>query len=113
MSEYKPGGMTPEQDEAFRKQMYAGGVPPPRKPNPPSQGPDPEAKARRLHRFGMAVLAVAILVMLIYFALPDDDRRGPFIAFSIALALAGGIFVDRANRLTKNGRRRHEQEAKE
>jgi hypothetical protein len=109
MSEYKPGGMTPEQDEAFRKQMYGGGVPPPKKPNPPGQGPDLQAKARNLHRFGMAVLAIAILVMLIYFALPHDDRRGPFIAFSIALALAGSMFVDRANRMTAKSAKQQEK----
>ena len=50
------------------------------------------------YRFGVGLILVAIFEMVLVVALPHDDRRWLFIAFSWATALAGAWQIDKAKK---------------
>lgn len=48
------------------------------------------------YRFGMALIVLAVFQLVLFFVLPDDDRRWLFIGFAVLTAAVGARQIDLA-----------------
>ena len=92
----RPSVLTKDETQRVRQQLRA-------KDGPPAgmisrigmvlSNPSRVAKDTKRHRFGMALLLLAIFQMVTVLALPDDNRRWLFFGFAWLTMLIGAWHV--------------------
>ena len=53
------------------------------------------------HLFGQSLFVLGIFILILFFALPDDDRRWPFIGFAMLTVAVGADQMDKARRKSR------------